>query len=95
MRVSICNIITRHLLTFDKMATLKFKERHDDLGPVIQIKMGVYTWIIINDPYIAHELFVKNGTVASNRPIDHGTTKYISNNKRYCIHIYIYIYICA
>ena len=71
------------------MASLKFKEWHDDLGPVIQVKMGVYTWIIVSDPYIAHDLFVKNGAVASNRPTEHGTSKYISNNKRYCIHIYV------
>ena len=83
----ICNTIIGHLLSFDKVAGFKFKEWHDDLGPVIQVRMGVYTWIIINDSYIAHELFVTNGAVSSNRTAEHGTTKYISNNKRYNIYV--------
>lgn len=41
-----------------------------NLGPIIQLQMGVKRWIVISDPELAHEIFVNNGAHASSRPQD-------------------------
>ncbi|KAI7879545.1 cytochrome P450 [Mucor mucedo] len=41
---------------------------HRELGPLIQLCMGIQTWIMVDDPVLAHKIFVSNGAVASNRP---------------------------
>ncbi|KAG2204058.1 hypothetical protein INT47_007052 [Mucor saturninus] len=41
---------------------------HRELGPIIELRMGIQTWIMIDDPILAHKVFVSNGAVASNRP---------------------------
>jgi hypothetical protein len=40
-----------------------------NVGPVIQLKMGKQDWIMLTDPYLAHEIFATNGLIASDRPV--------------------------
>lgn len=40
---------------------------HKELGPIIKLKFGVQTWIFVNDPRLAQEIFVNNGTKSSGR----------------------------
>ncbi|KAI7879770.1 cytochrome P450 [Lichtheimia hyalospora FSU 10163] len=57
-----------HLLSLGSMPGHKLTEWQKELGPIIQIKMGVQRWIIVDDPQIAHEIFVSNGAIGSGRP---------------------------
>lgn len=41
---------------------------HKSLGPIINIRMGVQDWILIDDPFLAHKVFVTNGAATSYRP---------------------------
>ncbi|KAG2204138.1 hypothetical protein INT47_011621 [Mucor saturninus] len=41
---------------------------HKEFGSIIELRMGIQTWIMIDDPSLAHKIFVSNGAVASNRP---------------------------
>lgn len=38
------------------------------LGPIMKIYVGVQPWIVLGDPYLAHEILAVNGSVTSNRP---------------------------
>lgn len=40
---------------------------HKELGPVLKLKFGVQTWIFINDPHLAQDVFVTNGSKSSGR----------------------------
>ncbi|KAI9489087.1 hypothetical protein BDB00DRAFT_876756 [Zychaea mexicana] len=71
-----------HLLCFDKLTGYKFRDWHQELGPVIRVQLGVQPCILISDPQIAHELFAVNGAVASNRPRFPNINRYYSNGKR-------------
>ncbi|KAI8139124.1 cytochrome P450 [Fennellomyces sp. T-0311] len=57
-----------HLLSLGPMVSHTMTKWHNELGPIIQLRMGVQRWIVLNDPKMAHEVFVTNGQVASSRP---------------------------
>ncbi|KAI8985516.1 cytochrome P450 [Pilobolus umbonatus] len=40
---------------------------HQKLGPIFGLHIGVKNWVMINDPKMAYQLFVKNGSHASSR----------------------------
>ncbi|SAL99656.1 hypothetical protein [Absidia glauca] len=42
---------------------------NNEYGPVIKLKMGKQDWIMLTDPYLAHEIFATNGLIASDRPV--------------------------
>lgn len=41
---------------------------HKEFGHILKLSMGIQTWIMVDDPVLAHKIFVSNGAVASNRP---------------------------
>ncbi|KAL0095299.1 cytochrome P450 [Phycomyces blakesleeanus] len=47
--------------------TYKVEEWHQECGPIIHLTLGVQHWVIVSDPYIAHELLSRNGVKASGR----------------------------
>ncbi|KAI9312910.1 cytochrome P450 [Dichotomocladium elegans] len=59
-----------HLLSFkrDVMPVQMLTEWQKDLGPIMQIDMGVRRWVVITDPYLAHELMNIQGSITSGRP---------------------------
>ncbi|KAI8139433.1 cytochrome P450 [Fennellomyces sp. T-0311] len=71
-----------HLACFDKTPGLKFKDWHDQFGPVLRIQMGVQPWIICSDQNIVHTLLVTHGAVASNRPFQTFASHYYALGKR-------------
>ncbi|KAI8334327.1 cytochrome P450 [Chlamydoabsidia padenii] len=70
-----------HLLSLGELPGITVNQWTKELGPLIQLKMGTQTWVIISDPYIAHDIFVTNGAVTSDRPI-HTWFEYYSHNGR-------------
>ncbi|KAL0094798.1 hypothetical protein J3Q64DRAFT_1715966 [Phycomyces blakesleeanus] len=56
-----------HMLSLGKKPFLQLEKWHQELGPVVHIDMGIQPWVLISDPYIAHELFVKNEVKSSDR----------------------------
>ncbi|KAJ8654226.1 hypothetical protein O0I10_010048 [Lichtheimia ornata] len=57
-----------HLLAMGELPALKITEWHKKYGPIIRVNFGVQSWVMISDPYIAHELFSTKGSVTSGRP---------------------------
>lgn len=41
---------------------------HREFGPILKLQMGIKTWIMVDDPVLAHKIFVSNGAVSSGRP---------------------------
>lgn len=58
-----------HLLSLGDEAQLEKKLAvwHKNLGPIIRLKLGVQTWIFVNDPHLAQKIFVANGVKVSGR----------------------------
>ncbi|KAI8885219.1 cytochrome P450 [Backusella circina FSU 941] len=60
----------------------KIAEWHAKYGPIIRVRMGVQTWIMIGDPALAHELFVSNGIESAGRLYTTYGSKYYSAGQR-------------
>lgn len=56
-----------HLLSLGSNASKTISKWHQELGPIFNIHMGVKTWLLINDPALAHKIFVTHGAQTSNR----------------------------
>jgi hypothetical protein len=57
---------------------------HDDfIGPLFQLQMGTQRWIMVADPFIAHELFVNQSSKCSSPPYHTFSAKIYSKNNRY------------
>ncbi|KAL0075192.1 cytochrome P450, partial [Phycomyces blakesleeanus] len=57
-----------HMLTLNICPGEQVKRWHEELGPIISLKMGAQPWVCISDQNIAHEIFVRNGVKSVNRP---------------------------
>ncbi|KAI7852765.1 cytochrome P450 [Circinella umbellata] len=58
-----------HLLSLGSVVSRRITEWHNELGSdIIQLNMGIQKWVMLNDPKMAHEVFVTKGAVASARP---------------------------
>lgn len=57
-----------HMFSLGPLPGRTFSQWHSQLGPILKVKMGVQTWIIVDDPYLAHKIFVTNGADTSFRP---------------------------
>ncbi|KAI8334344.1 cytochrome P450 [Chlamydoabsidia padenii] len=58
-----------HLLSLGELPGATLTKWNQELGPLIQLKMGNQNWVVIADPYIAHDIFMTNGAVTSDRPV--------------------------
>ncbi|KAI8376546.1 cytochrome P450 [Radiomyces spectabilis] len=67
-----------HLLSLGPMPTRLMAKWHEELGPIIQVNMGVLPYVMISDAEIAHEIFVTKGSVTSSRTFHTFTTNYYS-----------------
>ncbi|KAI8139126.1 cytochrome P450 [Fennellomyces sp. T-0311] len=56
-----------HLLSMGKRPVLQLQKWHESIGPMFMVHMGSRQSIMINDPEIAHELFVQRGAITSSR----------------------------
>jgi hypothetical protein len=57
-----------HMLSLGKVPSKKIVEWHGKLGPIIQLHMGVHRWVSVDDPALAHKIFVTHGVDTSYRP---------------------------
>ncbi|CAO3637352.1 unnamed protein product [Mucor hiemalis] len=57
-----------HMLSLGDSPWNTITQWHQELGPIIKLKMGAQTWIIVDDPALAHKIFVSNGAETSYRP---------------------------
>lgn len=63
-----------HLFSLGELPGVTIAKWHEELGPIIRIRMGVQNWISISDPILAHKIFVQHGNTTSCRP--YGTYSY-------------------
>ncbi|KAG2210501.1 hypothetical protein INT47_002443 [Mucor saturninus] len=56
-----------HLFSLGNMPAETVSQWHKELGPIIQLRMGVQTWVSIDSPALAHKVMVTNGSKASHR----------------------------
>jgi hypothetical protein len=57
-----------HMLSLGSLPSKKISEWHGELGPIIQLHMGVHNWVSVDDPILAHKIFVTRGVETSYRP---------------------------
>jgi hypothetical protein len=48
--------------------------------------MGVQNWVVIGDPFIAHDIFMMNGAKTSGRPLGSYGSDIYAMKGRYVIH---------
>lgn len=63
-----CYPIVGHMLSLGNSPGLKIKEWHRKYGPIIRLKMGIQTWILVDDPQLSQKIFVSHGIDTSYRP---------------------------
>lgn len=63
-----------HLLSLGKLPSRRISEWHKKFGPIIKLFLGAQTWISVDDPVLAHKIFVTHGIETSYRP--HSTFAY-------------------
>ncbi|KAL0096762.1 hypothetical protein J3Q64DRAFT_1709302 [Phycomyces blakesleeanus] len=56
-----------HMLSMGFTPSFQIEKWHEQYGPIVHINMGAQQWVIFNDPVLAHDLFVRNATKASDR----------------------------
>ncbi|KAG0781276.1 hypothetical protein G6F17_008731 [Rhizopus arrhizus] len=57
-----------HMLSLGNCPSSRVTQWHNENGPIIKINMGKQLWVMISDPLLAHEFFVKAGKSTSSRP---------------------------
>jgi hypothetical protein len=57
-----------HLMSLGNLPGKKISEWHRELGHIIKLRMGVKTWILVDDPVLAQKIFVTHGAQSSFRP---------------------------
>lgn len=57
-----------HMMSLGELPGKTIKKWHEELGPIINLKMGIQNWIAVNDPVLAHKIFVTKGVDTSYRP---------------------------
>ncbi|CAO3700530.1 hypothetical protein CU097_006965 [Rhizopus azygosporus] len=71
-----------HMLSLGSTPVMQFKKWHEETGPIYKVRMGKQTWVMISDPYLAHEIFVKNGANTSSRPYHRFNSDIYARNSR-------------
>ncbi|KAI9496351.1 cytochrome P450 [Zychaea mexicana] len=57
-----------HMFALGKKPITQLTNWNKELGPIISVKMGVRQWVVVSDPFLAHEIFNVNGRFTSERP---------------------------
>ncbi|KAI9274021.1 cytochrome P450 [Helicostylum pulchrum] len=57
-----------HMMSLGELPGRTIQKWHKELGPIINLKMGIQNWIAVDDPVLAHKIFVTNGIDTSYRP---------------------------
>ncbi|KAI8352157.1 cytochrome P450 [Choanephora cucurbitarum] len=57
------------MLSLGELPGEQITKWHKELGHIFKLKMGKQTWVMIDDPLLAHKIFVGHGAQTSNRPV--------------------------
>ncbi|ORZ02475.1 cytochrome P450 [Syncephalastrum racemosum] len=71
-----------HLISLGNEPAVQMAKWQRECGPIFRVYMGVQPWIMIGDPYLAHEIFVTNGAATSGRPFQVYSHRYYSMDQR-------------
>ncbi|KAI9282733.1 cytochrome P450 [Sporodiniella umbellata] len=55
---------------------------HEQTGSIYKLQVGSQLWIMVGDPFLAHDIFVKSGSSTSSRPYNRFATETYSKNHR-------------
>ncbi|GAA5808616.1 hypothetical protein MFLAVUS_002008 [Mucor flavus] len=56
-----------HIWSLGELPGMTIMKWHNELGPLINLKMGVKNWVLVDDPILAQKIFVSNGVKTSFR----------------------------
>ncbi|EPB82552.1 hypothetical protein HMPREF1544_10714 [Mucor circinelloides 1006PhL] len=73
-----CYPYVGHMFSMGELPGKAVSEWHRELGPIIKIKMGCQDWYTIDDPFLAHKIFVTHGANTSFRPYSTYSYEYYS-----------------
>ncbi|OBZ85547.1 hypothetical protein A0J61_06394 [Choanephora cucurbitarum] len=65
----LCYPYVGHMLSLGELPGEQITKWHKELGHIFKLKMGRQTWVMIDDPLLAHKIFVGHGAQTSSRPI--------------------------
>lgn len=65
----LCYPYVGHMLSLGELPGEQITKWHKELGPIFKLKMGRQIWMMIDDPLLAHKIFVGHGAQTSCRPI--------------------------
>ncbi|PHZ10085.1 cytochrome P450 [Rhizopus microsporus ATCC 52813] len=71
-----------HMLSMGKVPSKQITQWHKEAGPIYKINMGNQLWIMISDPLLAHDIFVKAGKSTSSRPYHRFNVEIYGRNNR-------------
>jgi hypothetical protein len=57
-----------HIFSFGSSPGKQIQKWHKEVGPIYKLRMGIQNWVMIDDPELAHKIFVTNGAISSHRP---------------------------
>lgn len=80
-----------HLLSLGDVPSKQMTQWHKTTGPIYKINMGNQLWIMISDPFLAHDIFVKAGSSTSSRPYHRFTTDMYNMNDKYSVFFLLFI----
>ncbi|KAG1452557.1 hypothetical protein G6F56_007786 [Rhizopus delemar] len=70
------------MFALGKTPSKQITQWHKETGPIYKINVGNQLWIMIGDPYLAHDIFVKSGSTTSSRPYHRFNVEIYSKNNR-------------
>lgn len=56
-----------HMLSLGESPVNTISKWHAELGPILKLKMGAQTWVMVDDPALAQKIFVGYGAQTSYR----------------------------
>lgn len=71
------------MLSMGEVPSKQITQWHKEAGPIYKIDMGNQLWIMISDPLLAHDIFVKAGKSTSSRPYHRFNVEIYGRNNRY------------
>lgn len=63
-----CYPYVGHMMSLGELPGKTLTKWHKELGPIMKLKMGRQIWITVDDPVLAHKIFVSRGAETSYRP---------------------------
>lgn len=67
-----------HMLSLGSTPGKQIRKWHKEVGHIFQLHMGIQTWVMVDDPLLAHKIFVTNGAQTSHRPDSNFALNYYS-----------------